>query len=165
MQRKRYRVNVPPGVREGNRIRVAGKGEDGALGGPPGDLYVITRVQPSPVFVHRADGNLEVTMPITIAEAIQGATIEVPTLSGTKRIRMPAGTQHGTIQRLRGEGPQRPGGKGRGDILYRLEIEVPRDLDRDQQQAVSDFAKAMNDHNPRERLLRQASAPSGKVGG
>jgi molecular chaperone DnaJ len=124
---------------------------------------VITRVTPSPVFKHRTDGNLEVTMPITIAEAIQGGTIEVPTLNGTKRIRIPAGTQHGTIQRLRGEGPPRPGGRGRGDILYRLDIEVPRDLDSDQQQAVREFAKAMNDHKPRERLLREASASSGKV--
>jgi molecular chaperone DnaJ len=164
LQRKRYRVNVPAGVRDGSRIRVAGKGEDGPRGGPPGDLYVITRVAPSSVFVQRDDGNLEVTMPITISEAIQGATIEVPTLNGTKRIRIPAGTQHGTVQRLRGEGPPRPGAKGRGDILYRLEIEVPRELDRDQQQAVEQFAKAMNDHNPRERLLRDASAASGKVG-
>jgi molecular chaperone DnaJ len=165
LQRKRYRVNVPPGVRDGSRIRVAGKGEDGPRGGPPGDLYVITRVTPSPVFNQRPDGSLEVKMPITIAEAIQGATIEVPTLNGTKRIRIPAGTQHGTVQRLRGEGPHQPGGKGRGDILYRLEIEVPRDLNRDQQQAVREFAQAMNDHNPRETLLRQASASSGKVKG
>jgi molecular chaperone DnaJ len=163
LQQKRYRVNIPAGVRDGSRIRVAGKGEDGPRGGPPGDLYVITHVTPSPVFKQRPDGNLEVTMPITIAEAIQGATIEVPTLKGTKRIRIPAGTQHGTIQRLRGEGPPRPGGKGRGDILYRLQIEVPRDLNRDQQHAVREFAQAMNDHNPREHLLRQASASSGKV--
>ena len=66
-----------------------------------------TRVARSPVFKQRADGNLEVEVPVTLAEAIQGATIEVPTLRGTKRIRIPAGTQHGTVQRLRGEGPPR----------------------------------------------------------
>jgi molecular chaperone DnaJ len=163
LQQKRYRVNIPPGVRDGSRIRVAGKGEDGPRGGPPGDLYVITRVTPSPVFKQRTDGNLEVTIPITIAEAIQGGTVEVPTLIGSKRIRVPAGTQHGTIQRLRGEGPPRPGGKGRGDILYRLEIEVPEDLNSDQQEALGEFAKTMNDRNPRERILRDASASSGKV--
>jgi molecular chaperone DnaJ len=163
MQRKRYRVKVPAGVRDGSRIRVAGKGEDGPRGGPPGDLYVTTRVSPSPVFVQRADGNLEVTVPITIAEAIEGATVEVPTLSGTKRIRVPAGTQHATVQRLRGEGPPKTSGRGRGDILYRLDIEVPRDLTREQKAALGDFAKAMNDHDPRERLLREASAQSGKV--
>jgi molecular chaperone DnaJ len=164
LQRKRYRVKVPAGVRDGSRIRVPGKGEDGPRGGPPGDLYVTTRVAPSPVFRQRGDGNLEVTVPITIAEAIQGATVEVPTLNGTKRIRVPAGTQHGTVQRLRGEGPPKPGGRGRGDILYRLEIEVPRDLTREQKAALGEFAEAMNDHDPRERLLRDASARSSKVG-
>jgi molecular chaperone DnaJ len=164
-QRKRYRVRIPAGVHDGSRIRVAGKGEDGPRGGPPGDLYVITRVAPSPVFHQRSDGNLEVTLPITVAEAIQGATVEVPTLNGTKRIRVPAGTQHGTVQRLRGEGPPRPGGRGRGDILYRLEIEMPRKLSDEQKRALADFAAAMNDHDPRERLLRDASARSAKVRG
>jgi molecular chaperone DnaJ len=165
LQRKRYRVRIPAGVRDGSRIRVAGKGEDGPLGGPPGDLYVTVSVTPSPVFAQRPDGHLEVTVPITIAEAIQGATVEVPTLNGRKRIRIPAGTQHGTVQRLRGEGPPRPDGRGRGDIRYRLEIEVPRDLNRDQKRALDEFAKTMNDHDPRERLLRDASEGSGRVGG
>jgi len=167
LQRKRYRVKVPAGVREGSRIRVAGKGEDGPLGGPPGDLYVVTHVTPSPVFTHREDGNLEVTVPITIAEAIEGATVEVPTLNGSKRIRIPAGTGHGTVQRLRDERPPRPGGRGRGDIRYRLEIEVPKDLDDEQREALDRFAESMNDHDPRERLLRDArasSASGGKVG-
>jgi molecular chaperone DnaJ len=126
---------------------------------------VVTRVTPSPVFRQRRDGNLEVTVPITIPEAIQGATVEVPTLNGTKRIRVPAGTQHGSVQRLRGEGPPKPGGRGRGDILYRLEVEMPRDLSREQKQALETFAEALNDHDPRERLLRAASARSAKVGG
>jgi molecular chaperone DnaJ len=155
-QRKRYRVRIPAGVRDGTRIRIAGKGEDGPRGGPPGDLYVITRVEPSPVFKQREDGSLEVAVPITIAEAIQGATVEVPTLNGTKRIRVPAGTQHGTVQRLRGEGPPRARNRGRGDILYRLEVEVPRDLTPEQRRALEEFSKAMNDHDPRERLLRAA---------
>ena len=118
-QVKRYKVNIPAGVRDGSRVRLAGKGEAGRRGGPPGDLYVITRVAESPIFKRKGD-NLEVDVPITIVEAIKGATVEVPTLSGSKRIRVPAGTQHGTVQRLRGEGPPRLGGKGRGDIHYRL---------------------------------------------
>jgi molecular chaperone DnaJ len=164
MQRKRYRVKVPAGVHNGSRIRVAGKGEDGPRGGPPGDLYVITRVSPSPVFTQRPDGNLEVVTPISIAEAIEGGTIEVPTLGGSKRIRIPAGTRHGTVQRLRGEGPPKPGGRTRGDILYRLEIEVPEELTPDQKAALGEFSTAMNDHDPRERLLRDASGREGKVG-
>jgi molecular chaperone DnaJ len=163
LQRKRYRVRIPAGVRDGSRIRVRGKGEDGPRGAPPGDLYVVTRVTPSPVFRRRSDGNLEVRLPITVPEAIQGATVEVPTLNGTKRIRIPAGTQHGTVQRLRGEGPPQASRGGRGDILYKLEVDMPRDLTQEQRQALSRFADAINDHNPRESLLREASAGSAKV--
>jgi molecular chaperone DnaJ len=163
LQRKRYRVRIPAGVRDGSRIRVRGKGEDGPRGAPPGDLYVVTRVTPSPVFRRRSDGNLEVRLPITVPEAIQGATVEVPTLNGTKRIRIPAGTQHGSVQRLRGEGPPQASGGGRGDILYKLEVDMPRDLTQEQRQALSRFADAINDHNPRENLLRAASAGSAKV--
>jgi molecular chaperone DnaJ len=152
-QVKRYRVNIPAGVRDGSRVRLAGKGEPGARGGPAGDLYVVTRVGESPVFKRRGD-NLEVDVPVTIVEAIRGATIEVPTLSGSKRIRVPPGTQHGTVQRLRGEGPPRLGGRGRGDIHYRLVIDVPRSLSREQREVVDELAAVM-DGNPREQLLSQ----------
>jgi molecular chaperone DnaJ len=154
-QVKRYRVNIPPGVRNGSRVRLAGKGESGPRGGPPGDLYVVTRVGDSPVFNRKGD-HLEVDVPITIVEAIRGATIEVPTLSGTKRIRVPPGTQHGTVQRLRGEGPPRLGGRGRGDIHYRLVIDVPSSLSREQLDAVEELAQVM-DGNPREQLLTYMS--------
>jgi molecular chaperone DnaJ len=152
-QVKRYRVNIPAGVRDGSRVRLPSKGEAGPRGGPPGDLYVVTRVGESPIFTRKGD-NLEVEVPITIPEAIRGATIEVPTLSGTKRIRVPPGTQHGTVQRLRGEGPPKLGGRGRGDMHYRLQIDVPSSLSREQSEAVDDLAAAM-DGNPRERLLSQ----------
>src|SRR3954454_7334346 len=116
---KRYRVNIPAGVKEGSRVRLAGKGEPGRNGGPNGDLFVITHVQDSPVFKRKGD-NVEVEVPLTIPEAIRGAEVEVPTLHGSKRLRVPAGTHHGTVQRLRGEGPPKLGGKGRGDIHYRF---------------------------------------------
>jgi molecular chaperone DnaJ len=156
-QTKRYKVNIPAGVKDGARIRLAGKGEAGPRGGPPGDLYVITRVTASPIFRRLDGGNLEVTVPITIAEALRGATIEVPTLDGTKKIKVPAGTRHGTIQRLRGEGPPRPRGKGRGDIRYRLEIEMPQELTEEQQKAVDELAEALNGDDPRAELLRRAA--------
>jgi molecular chaperone DnaJ len=152
-QVKRYRVNIPAGVRDGSRVRLAGKGEAGLRGGPAGDLYAITRVGESPIFKRKGD-NLEVEVPITIPEAIRGATIEVPTLSGTKRIRVPPGTQHGTVQRLRGEGPAKLAGRGRGDIHYRLQIDVPRSLSREQREIVDELASSI-DGNPRERLLSQ----------
>jgi molecular chaperone DnaJ len=156
-QTKRYRVNIPAGVKDGARIRLAGKGEAGPRGGPPGDLFVITRVKPSPVFKRLDGGNLEVTVPITIAEALRGAAIEVPTLDGTKKIKVPAGTKHGTVQRLRGEGPPKPRGVGRGDIRYRLEIDVPQELTEEQEKAVEELAEALNGADPRADLLRRAA--------
>jgi len=156
-QTKRYKVNVPAGVRNGTRIRLAGKGEAGPRGGPPGDLYVTTRVASSPIFKRLDGGNLEVTVPISIPEALRGGTIEVPTLEGTKRIKVPAGTRHGTIQRLRGVGAPKPRGKGRGDIRYRLEIEVPDELTEEQREAAEKLAEALNGSDPREALLRRAA--------
>ena len=155
MQVKRYRVNIPAGVKDGSRVRLGGKGEPGRRGGPAGDLYVITRVAESPIFRRRGD-NLEVEVPISIVEAIRGATVEVPTLSRSKRIRVPSGTQHGTVQRLRGEGPPRLNGRGRGDIHYRLMIDIPSSLSREQKRAVDELASVMNG-NPRERLFEERS--------
>jgi molecular chaperone DnaJ len=155
-QTKRYRVNIPAGVRDGARIRLAGKGEAGPLGGPAGDLFVVTRVTASPVFRRLDGGNLEVTVPITVAEALQGATIEVPTLDGSKKIKVQPGTRHGSIQRLRGEGPPKPRGKGRGDIRYRLEIEMPSELSDEQREAVEKLAETLNGSDPRAELLRRA---------
>jgi molecular chaperone DnaJ len=157
---KRYRVTIPPGVRDGSRVRLAGKGEPGPRGGPPGDLYVVTRVSPSPVFKRKGD-HVEVEVPISIPEAITGATVEVPTLSGSKRLRVPAGTQHGTVQRLRGEGPPRLNGKGRGDIHYRFVIDVPSTLSEEQQAAVDELSKVMNG-DPRERLFAAGTTADGK---
>jgi molecular chaperone DnaJ len=155
---KRMRVNIPAGVKDGSRIRLAGKGEPGLApggeAGPPGDLYVITRVAESAVFKRNGD-NLEVEVPLTIPEALQGAVIEVPTLNGSKRLRVPAGTRHGTVQRLRGEGPSRLGGKGKGDIHYRFVLEVPSSLSPEQSEAVDRLSKVMNG-NPRERLFAAA---------
>ncbi|HEX5984761.1 MAG TPA: DnaJ C-terminal domain-containing protein, partial [Solirubrobacterales bacterium] len=155
-QSTRYQVNIPAGVKDGTRIRLAGKGEDGPRGGPPGDLYVTTRVASSPVFKRLDDGNLEVTVPISVVEALRGGTIEVPTLNGTKKIKVPPGTRHGTIQRLRGEGPPKPKGAGRGDIRYRLEIAIPAELSEEQSEAVEKLAESLNGSDPRAELLRKA---------
>ena len=155
-QTKRYKVKVPAGVRDGARIRLAGKGEAGQRGGPPGDLFVVTRVAASPVFKRLDDGNLEVTVPITIAEALRGATIEVPTLEGTKKIKVRPATRHGSIQRLRGEGAPKPRGRGRGDIRYRLEIEMPEKLTAEQEEAAVKLAEAFDGADPRAELLAKA---------
>jgi molecular chaperone DnaJ len=158
---KRYRVNIPPGVREGSRVRLAGKGAPGPANGPSGDLYVITHVQESPVFKRKGD-NVEVEVPLTIPEAIRGADVEVPTLHGSKRLRVPPGTQHGTVQRLRGEGPPRLGNTShppRGDIHYRFVIDVPASLSQEQSEAVEKLSEVMNG-NPRAKLFAQARGGS-----
>jgi molecular chaperone DnaJ len=159
---KRLRVNIPAGVRDGSRIRLAGKGEPGLRGAEPGDLYVITRVSESPVFKRNGD-NLEVEVPLTIPEALRGAVIDVPTLSGSKRLRVPAGTKHGTVQRLRGEGPQRLNGKGRGDIHYRFVIDVPATLSPEQSEAVDKLSQVMNG-DPRARLFATTTADGSTAG-
>lgn len=158
---KTYRVNIPPGVREGSRVRLAGKGEPGRNGGPPGDLYVVTRVEPSPIFKRKGD-NLEVEVPLTIPEALRGAEIEVPTLTGTKRLRVKPGTKPGTVQRLRGEGPPKLSDKrSRGDIHYRFVLDIPESLTREQEKAVEQLSKVMNG-NPRAKLFAQAGGRSAR---
>ncbi|MGZ4186988.1 MAG: DnaJ C-terminal domain-containing protein, partial [Solirubrobacteraceae bacterium] len=157
---RRLRVNIPAGVHDGSRVRLAGKGEAGPRGSQAGDLYVITRVSSSPVFKWAGD-NLEVEVPLTIPEAMQGAVVEVPTLNGSKRLRVAPGTKHGTVQRLRGEGPPRLGGKGRGDIHYRFLIDVPEKLTAEQQDAVDRLSKVMNG-DPRAKLFEDAGGKARK---
>jgi molecular chaperone DnaJ len=159
---KRLRVNIPAGVRDGSRIRLAGKGEPGRNGGPPGDLYLITHVEPSTLFTRKGD-NLEVEVPLSIPEALTGADVQVPTLNGTKTLRVRPGTAHGTVQRLRGEGPPKLGsGSDRGDIHYRFVIDVPQKLSEQQQQAVDELSKSMGTSNPRAGLFENgAEAPAG----
>jgi molecular chaperone DnaJ len=162
---KRYRVNIPAGVKDGGRIRLPGKGEPGRRGGPPGDLYVLTHVAPSPVFKRKGE-NLEVEVPLTVPEALLGAEVEVPTLEGRKTLRVPPGTKHGTVQRLRGEGPPKPmtgspptpagGPPEKGDIHYRFVIEVPNKLTSEQQEAVDALSHVL-DGNPRARLFEEVA--------
>jgi molecular chaperone DnaJ len=149
---KRYKVRIPAGVREGSRIRLPSKGEAGLRGGEPGDLYVVTHVKDSPIFT-RVGENIEVEVPLTIPEAIRGATVEVPTLNGRKKLRVKPGTQHGTVQRLRGEGPPRLGAGGRGDIRYRFVIDVPATLSPQAKAKVDELAEAMSTTNPRDKLF------------
>jgi molecular chaperone DnaJ len=161
---KKYRVNIPAGVREGSRVRIAGKGEPGPNGGPPGDLFVLTHVAASPIFDRKGD-NVEVQVPITFPEAARGADVEVPTLNGRKRLRVAPGTTSGTVQRLRGEGPPKLGNASppaRGDIHYRFVIDVPADLSKEQSDAVDKLSKVMRG-DPRSRLFE--AAPAGAAGG
>jgi molecular chaperone DnaJ len=149
---RKYKANIPAGVKEGSRVKLPGKGEPGTNGGPAGDLYVVVHVDSSPIFARKGD-NVEVEVPLTVPEALQGAEIEVPTLDGRKTLRVPGGTKHGTVQRLRGEGPPKLGSKKeRGDIHYRFVIDVPASLSSEQRDAVRELSKVMNG-DPRSDLF------------
>jgi molecular chaperone DnaJ len=160
---RKLRANIPAGVKDGSRIRLAGKGEPGLRGAEAGDLYVITRVADSAVFKRSGD-NLEVEVPLTIPEALLGAIIEVPTLKGSKRLKVARGTKSGSVQRLRGEGPQKLSGKGRGDIHYRFVLDVPASLTSEQTEIVERLGQTMKDADPRARLFAEASRDGGGDG-
>src|SRR5699024_5490608 len=133
-------VRIPPGVRDGQKIRLAGKGQPGVGGGPPGDLVVTVNVDPHPVF-GISGRNLTVTVPVTFPEAVRGATIEVPTLSGESvRVKVPAGTQSGSRLRVKGKGVATS--RGTGDLIVTVEVAVPRKLSKQAQAALADFESA-----------------------
>ncbi len=162
---KRLRVNIPAGVRDGSRIRLAGKGEPGLRGGPPGDLYLITKVSSSPVFKRKGE-HLEVEVPLSIPEALLGAEVQVPTLNGTKTLRVRPGTAHGTVQRLRGEGPPKLGTSPpkHGDIHYRFVIDVPKELNDEQEKAVEQLSKTLGSDDLRQSLFANGAGPRPHAG-
>ncbi len=136
---KRYTVKIPAGVRDGARIRLPGRGGDGANGGPPGDLFVLVHVSPSDRFERRGD-DFVVEVPITFPEAALGGEIEVPTPSRERvRVKVPAGTADGKVLRVKGRGAPLTAER-RGDLLVRLRILVPAKLSRQQREALERYA-------------------------
>ncbi|MGY1849030.1 DnaJ C-terminal domain-containing protein [Blastococcus sp. SYSU DS1021] len=132
-------ARIPPGIADGQTLRLAGRGEPGENGGPAGDLVLRVRVASHPFF--RRDGrDLAVTVPVTFAEAALGADVRVPTLDRPVRVRIPAGTRSGTTLRVPGRGV--PAADGAGDLLVTVEVDVPRELDERQRAAVQALAAA-----------------------
>ncbi len=144
------KVRIPPGVKSGSRIRVAGKGDAGGLGGPPGDLFLVVDVQSHPFF--RREGNdLLCTVPVTITEAALGSDIEVPTIAGKARLKIPSGTQNGQKFRLRGQGVPSMRSGGNGDQLVEVNLVLPQIQDERSKEILREFAK-LNPQDPRAKL-------------
>jgi curved DNA-binding protein len=132
-------VKIPPGVTDGTRIRLNGKGGEGMGGGPPGDLYLRVKLEPHPRF--RVDGHdLQIDVPLAPWEAALGATVAVDTLDGTVNLKIPPGSQSGQKLRLRGKGLPR-NGDGQGDLFARVKIVVPKELDPKEKELFSEMAK------------------------
>jgi molecular chaperone DnaJ len=148
---KRYTVKIPAGVKDGTRIRLKGKGEAGFAGGEAGDLYVVTRVQPSKLYERRGD-DLVVDVPVTFSEAALGATVEVPTPDGPVSVKVKPGTQDGTLLRVKGKGAPKLKGSGRGDLLARVKVEVPKKLKKRERELLEELQKQSHD-DPREALF------------
>lgn len=141
---KRLSVKIPPGVDNGSKIRLAGKGQPGGPGAPMGDLYIVTQIEPSPRF-ERKGNNLYSDAPITIVEAALGTSIEVPTPEGKASLRIPPGTDSGKTFRLRGRGFPSLQGIGRGDLFVRVHIVAPKNLNAESRRILEDFARSNRD--------------------
>jgi molecular chaperone DnaJ len=148
---RRYSVKVPPGAKTGTRVRLKGKGEAGMNGGPPGDLYVVVDVQPSPLYERRG-ADLLLDVPVTYPEAALGATVQIPTPEGPVALKIPAGTENGKLLRVKGRGAPRLDGTGNGDLLARIKLTVPQKLTKAEREALQAYQKTSREA-PRERAF------------
>src|SRR5215211_4918464 len=137
---KQIEVKIPAGVETGSRLRLAGEGEGGAQGGPAGDLYVVIHVKEHDVF-ERQGNNLYASVPVTFAQAALGAETNVQTLDGQEPLKVPAGTQTGTVFRLKGHGMPVLGGRGRGDLFVSVTVVTPTTLTREQRKLLEQLAQ------------------------
>lgn len=142
-QTSKIKLRIPAGVDTGSRLRSAGNGEAGLRGGPPGDLYVVLHVRPHEIFQRDGD-DLLCEVPVSFVQAALGAEISVPTLNGEASIRIPAGTQPGTVFRLKGKGVKNVQGYGHGDLHVRINIEVPSHLTAAQKAKLQEFSELCN---------------------
>ncbi|MFQ5893940.1 MAG: molecular chaperone DnaJ [Nitrospinota bacterium] len=138
-EEKTLTVQVPGGVENGSRLRLAGEGEPGPGGGPSGDLYVVLRVEPHPFFERHGD-DLLCIVPISFPQAALGAEVEVPTLNGTEKVKVPRGIQNGKVLTIRGEGAVSLRGRRRGDLHVQIHVQTPTDLTPEQEDLLRQFA-------------------------
>ncbi len=145
MGTERLRVKIPPGVSDGSRVRVVGKGEPGRSGGASGELYLIIRVMPHPVMTRKGD-DVYMDVPITVHEAMAGSTIAVPTIDGQVNVKVPPQSQSGQILRLKGKGAFNPKSKKYGDIMVKMIIKVPQTDDHDALEAAQKLESLYRDN-------------------
>lgn len=139
-KKRKVKVKVPAGVDDGNQIRVRGEGEGGSQGGPPGDLYVSLEVKRHAIF-ERDGVNINCVVPFSFAQAALGDKIDVPTLEGTEKLKVPAGTQSGHVFRLKGRGVADLNGRGRGDQMVMVQVETPVHLSNRQKELLKEFGE------------------------
>ena len=148
--RKRIKVPIPAGIDNGQTISIRGQGHAGKNGGPSGDLLITITVRPHELF-RREGTSVLCEAPITFAQAVLGAELEIPTIDGKVKYDLPEGTQSGTTFRLKGKGIPELNGRGRGDQYVTVYIETPRNLNREQKEALKKFAESVGDNNYEER--------------
>jgi molecular chaperone DnaJ len=141
LEERKLVVEVPPGIHDGQRIRIGGEGHAGAPGGRAGDLYVLVRVRPDPRFV-REGNDLFATVDLTMTQAALGARVPVSTLDGDVELEFEPGTQPGEVRVLRGRGMPVLQGRGRGDLRLLVNVAVPRRLSDDQRRLLHEFEQA-----------------------
>jgi molecular chaperone DnaJ len=137
---KNFSVKIRPGLKDGSRIRLAGKGEAGRNGGPAGDLYVVVHVLPSALYARRGD-DLIVDVPVAYTDAALGASVEVQTPEGPISLKVPAGSQPGKLLKVKGRGAPRVKGSGKGDLLARLKLTVPEKLSKKEKELLEELRK------------------------
>ena len=147
---KRYAVKIPAGAKSGTRIRLKGKGEAGHNAGPAGDLFVVVDVEPSPLFERRGS-DLVLDVPVTYAEAALGASVEIPTPEGPVSLKVPSGTESGKLLRVKGRGVPHLKGNGRGDLLARVKVTVPKKLTKAEREALEGYQRVSREE-PRQRF-------------
>ncbi len=152
---RRIKVKVPPGVDSGKKIRIKGEGAVGIRGGSDGDLILTVTVEPDDVFERRGD-DVHIEVPITVPEATLGAEISVPTVDGSAKLKIPAGTSSGQTLRMRGVGAPRIGGSTKGDPYVRVRIAVPKKLNKKQRELMAELAGTLDqDSGPKVRAARR----------
>lgn len=149
-KRKTIKASVPAGIDNGQTISIRGQGHAGKNGGPAGDLLITITVRPHELF-RREGTSVLCEAPITFAQAVLGAELEIPTIDGKVKYDLPEGTQSGTTFRLKGKGIPSINGRGRGDQYVTVYIETPRNLNKEQKEALKKFAETMGDNNYEER--------------